>query len=81
MDDLRFFCALSLIPKCSDEMLCNYGAPVPGNVSRLLAGAAPLPTVDAGGKPTKVAVIGGGIAGCSCAFSLTEWGHLDLQPK
>jgi len=46
-----------------------------------LAGAAPLPTVDAGGKPTKVAVVGGGIAGCSCAFSLAESGHLGLQPK
>lgn len=55
-----------LAESCSSLLPCS----VPG-----LGGAAPLPTVDAGGKPTKVAVVGGGIAGCSCAFSLAESGY------
>lgn len=40
-----------------------------------LGGAAPLPVVDEAGKRGRVAVIGGGISGCSCAFSLAESGY------
>lgn len=39
-------------------------------------GAAPLPPVDPRtGKRTRVAVVGGGIAGVSCAYSLAESGY------
>ena len=37
--------------------------------------AAPLPAVQADGTRTRVAVIGGGIAGSGCAWALTESGY------
>ena len=43
MDDLRTASALSLIPKCSDVMRCNYGAPVPGESEQIVAWQELLP--------------------------------------
>jgi len=58
-------------PLLANGLACLLPCSVPG-----YGGAAQLPPVDpVTGKKTKVAVVGGGIAGCSCAFSLSEAGY------
>eukprot|EP00930_Biecheleria_cincta_P055267 TRINITY_DN41603_c0_g1_i1.p1 TRINITY_DN41603_c0_g1~~TRINITY_DN41603_c0_g1_i1.p1 ORF type:complete len:810 (-),score=84.18 TRINITY_DN41603_c0_g1_i1:35-2269(-) len=66
---LRFVGIVS--PRLVNFLASMLPCSVPG-----YAGAAMLPPINpATGTPTRIAVIGGGIGGCSCAYSLAQSGY------